>query len=373
MKIRFHPDRQRWAVHYKDNAVGNRKPYSTRFFKTETAAKQFAASVDREARELGEAWTALGAGDRATLIEAHRMAARAGVSIVDAIRRSGRNARAITLGELRDAVLKSKEGKGVRPRTLSSLRLTLGSFCRGREDKPAEDVTPETVTEWIANPMWSPVRRRGALVELGTMFNHGVRTGALNRNPCAAVERPMVESRPTSIFTPAQTERLFRVTADQDPDLLGFLALAAFGGFRTESEVGRMTLADVKGALASGVIRPPVENKTRRQRIVPLLPNLRAWLESWVRRGVEVIPPNFRKRWESVRKAACLLPWPQNVLRHSRASYRLADTGDERLTAAEDGHTPDVLVRHYRALVTPEAARDYFAIFPSRTKEPKTP
>ena len=62
---------------------------------------------------------------------------------------------------------------------------------------------------------------------------------------------------------------------------------------------------------------------------------------------------------------AGLSPWPQNVLRHSRVSYRLAQTGDEVLTAAEDGHSAQMLHQHYRALVTPADAARYFGILPT--------
>jgi integrase len=156
-----------------------------------------------------------------------------------------------------------------------------------------------------------------------------------------------------------------RPAVAKEPELLGFLALAAFGGFRTESEVARMTRAQVIEALSRDLIAPPVVNKTRMRRVVPILPCLRAWLDVWIPLGVEPVPINFGRRWRRMKAEAGLSPWPQNVLRHSRVSYRLAQTGDEVLTAAEDGHSAQMLHQHYRALVTAADAERYFGILPT--------
>ena len=56
--------------------------------------------------------------------------------------------------------------------------------------------------------------------------------------------------------------------------------------------------------------------------------------------------------------------WPHNVTRHTWASYHLAQFGSAARTAIQAGHTETVLFRHYRELVTPEAAREFWSIRP---------
>jgi hypothetical protein len=56
--------------------------------------------------------------------------------------------------------------------------------------------------------------------------------------------------------------------------------------------------------------------------------------------------------------------WRQNALRHSFASYRLAAIQDAAKVALEMGNSPAMLFKHYRELVTPEAAAQWFAISP---------
>ena len=56
--------------------------------------------------------------------------------------------------------------------------------------------------------------------------------------------------------------------------------------------------------------------------------------------------------------------WRQNTLRHSYASYRLADTPVAARVALEMGNSPEKLFRDCRELVTLEAAKEWFAIMP---------
>ena len=71
-----------------------------------------------------------------------------------------------------------------------------------------------------------------------------------------------------------------------------------------------------------------------------------------------------------MRKAAGLTDWPNNGLRHSFASYRLAAIHDAPRVAAELGHTsPTMLYNTYREVVMPEDTVRYWAIAPAREAE----
>jgi integrase len=130
-----------------------------------------------------------------------------------------------------------------------------------------------------------------------------------------------------------------------------------FAGLRT-AEVSRLAPEDIQ--LERGFIEVRAENaKTRRRRLVRIQPNLAAWL-----RATEPIPGNLFDRVESVWRAAGVA-WPVNVARHSFVSYHLAAFESAAKTALEAGHSEQMLFAHYRELVTPEAAREYWAIFPA--------
>jgi integrase len=73
---------------------------------------------------------------------------------------------------------------------------------------------------------------------------------------------------------------------------------------------------------------------------------------------------------EADRKAAGFFRLAINALRHSFTSYALSHCKDAATLALELGHADqDLIFRHYRELVTPEAAAKYWDIRPeSETK-----
>ena len=62
---------------------------------------------------------------------------------------------------------------------------------------------------------------------------------------------------------------------------------------------------------------------------------------------------------------AQVFPWGHDIMRHSFASYHLAYHASPDKTAHELGHRDtQMLYRHYRQLVTREAAEAFWAIWP---------
>jgi len=148
--------------------------------------------------------------------------------------------------------------------------------------------------------------------------------------------------------------------------VLPMLAIGAFAGLR-EAEIQRSDWSEVD--LARGHIEvEAAKAKSARRRIVPIQPSLAAWLQSYSGMTGSVVPAGARRKLARVRKAAKLVRWPNNGLRHSFASYRLAATHDAPRVAVELGHTsPQMLYSTYRELVLPEEAERYWKIEPVDT------
>jgi len=100
-------------------------------------------------------------------------------------------------------------------------------------------------------------------------------------------------------------------------------------------------------------------------------PNLREWLQPYAgMTGAAVVPVNARKKLDLICEATKLARWPQNGLRHSFASYRLAACHDAPRVASELGHTsPQMLYSTYRELVLPEEADRYWRLVPESKAE----
>jgi len=103
--------------------------------------------------------------------------------------------------------------------------------------------------------------------------------------------------------------------------------------------------------------------KTRQRRLVPIQDNLRKWLEPLRKESGLITPRNLRERIQNCGKRAGVR-WKSNGLRHSYASYRIAWIQDAAKVSLEMGNSPAMIFKHYRELVTPEAATEWFAISP---------
>jgi site-specific recombinase XerC len=149
----------------------------------------------------------------------------------------------------------------------------------------------------------------------------------------------------------------------KDDDLLAFHAIGLFAGLRV-AEIKVLDWKDVD--LAGGFIHVGAKiSKTRARRLVPVLENLRAWLQPIAKQSGPVVERELRYRHESARERAGVKEWPENSIRHSFVPYRLAATQNAPQTALESGHDQAILFKHYRELVRPKDAERFFSIRPA--------
>ena len=70
-----------------------------------------------------------------------------------------------------------------------------------------------------------------------------------------------------------------------------------------------------------------------------------------------------RKRMERLKREAGIVTWPRNCMRHTAASHWLNFYQDEAKAALHLGHSPTMLHRHYKALVTQKESEEFFALW----------
>jgi integrase len=169
------------------------------------------------------------------------------------------------------------------------------------------------------------------------------------------------------IFSP---EEMAKVLAEIRQDLVPYLVLSAFGGLRP-SEARRLDWSDIHwdGKDKHIEIHATVARKTLRDRFVPLQPNLKAWLLPHRQDSGPVA--GYKRPHEMLTKALkdldCITEWPNDVLRHSFGSYRLAVLGDINKVASEMGNSPQVIVQNYRRPVSKADGKRWFKIMPKKT------
>jgi integrase len=103
--------------------------------------------------------------------------------------------------------------------------------------------------------------------------------------------------------------------------------------------------------------------KTASRRVVPVTPNLVAWLAPLERKGRVVSGKNLHIDVSALARAL-KIEWPRNVLRHSFISYRIAQVKSADQVALEAGNSPSIIFKNYRELTTEEQAEKWFGILP---------
>lgn len=169
-----------------------------------------------------------------------------------------------------------------------------------------------------------------------------------------------VDAATPEVYTVAEARAMLTKTTEV-PRLL-LLALGFFSGIR-HAELGRIDWKHIHSD-DKIVVEPKVGKLRDRRRTIPVLPVLKLWLQPFIGRAGFVLPYLSTRDKTSAKLRGQGGQWKRNGLRHSFASYRLADTNDLMGTADEDGHSATILETVYRDRVTKVAAEAYFQLTP---------
>jgi integrase len=270
----------------------------------------------------------------------------------------------VTVAQLGVEVIEAKRRDGMSAAYISDLKLRLDRFSRDFGSRLIADITVEEIDNWLRDLTGSPKSRANYRANIGVLFSYATKRRMLDSNPVLHTAKPKLIDAPPEIFRVDELCALLDASQSIEPAVVPMLAIGAFAGLR-DAEVKRLHWNEI--LFDRGLIEVKAEKaKSARRRLVPIQPNLAAWLEPYRKMHGVVVPQNPRRKIENIRKAAGLTSWPTNGLRHSYASYRLAATHDAPRVSSELGHTsPQMLYGTYRELVSPEEADRYWKIEPA--------
>jgi integrase len=340
-----------------------------KFFKTRTEAEAEALRQRTLLERHSRIAVGLSQRDLSDFIHARDRLAGYGKKITDAVdflvdhlervRRHG-----ITVSQLGLEVLEAKRRDGKAPAYLADLRKRLTRFCQDFGNRSIASIAVDELDNWLRDLPLSPKSRANYRANIGVLFSYAEQRGIIDRNPIPRTAKPKLIDRPPEIFAVDELRALLEAATRTAYDVVPMLAIGAFAGLR-EAEIQRLDWHEID--LARGHIEiKAAKAKSARRRIVPIQPNLAGWLRPYAGLTGRVVPPGSRRKLDRVRKESGLARWPQNGLRHSFASYRLAAIHDAPRVSAELGHTsPQMLYSTYRELVLPEEADRYWKIDPA--------
>ena len=356
----------RYRIEYQDAGKRVRKHYQTRA-QASLALAAIAAELSRRPSDAdpltSSEWTAVTA------------ARAAGIPLTDAvsaaIAHAARLATTTTLSNLiahRIAELYSGN-RSARYKSHSSQFFQRVTNWFGPETNLSLITTP-TVHAFLHGQRWSHTSIANYQSILSTLFARGIALGLCTTNPVAALTKPSTIPDRVHILTPAEILHLLHHTP---PDILPAICIATFAGLRPESEIQRLHWDQVH--IDRGFIEILARrSKSAARRLVTIQPALRHWLHHACGGNIPTtgpvwpVPATGRRRWRQARTDAGYgptNPWHQDALRHSFASYHLAAWADAAATAAQLGHsTTQMLYQHYREIVTPTDAAQFWALRP---------
>jgi integrase len=268
-----------------------------------------------------------------------------------------------TVADVAQEMVEAKRRDGVSESYLADLNKRLPHITAALSG-PIHKVMRPQIEEWLRSLPVSPRSRNNFRNVIVTLWRFAKQSGYLPRDRSTEADglpRVKAVGADIEVFRP---EDFAKLIAKADADLVPFLALGAFAGLR-HAEILRLDWEDVR--FAQGFVEVKAKKaKTAQRRLIPIQPNLQAWLAPYRGRTGKVC------RWARVGRLTTALAanvglhWPNNGLRHSYASYRLAQCQDAAKVALEMGNTPFVIFRHYRELVMPQDAAAWWNISPKQ-------
>ena len=269
------------------------------------------------------------------------------------------SAKSCTIAELCEQMQSAKMADGASAKHLSDLKSRLKRFALDFGQRNAATLTTVEVDEWLRALKLAPQGRNNYRAVIRSLFSYAVKRSYVITNPAANTEKAKVVSDAPGIL--AIPECVSLLTACNS-DTLPFVAISLFAGLRA-AEVQKLDWDEVD--LEGGHIEVTASKaKTARRRLIPISSNLAKWLKPFADHKGAVVPVGLRKRFDAVKERAGLTDWPQNAMRHSYASYRLAECQDAARVSLEMGNSPQMIFAHYRELVKPKDAALFWKIVP---------
>lgn len=259
------------------------------------------------------------------------------------------------------------EAQGRAHSTVRNRRWRLETLLAEVGNRRLGNMTRGAIAAWIARA--APGSRRDRHAAASAFFRWAWERGYLRANPMDGLRAPVRPPTPVPrVLTPDEARALLRTVLEVEPGMAPYFAVGLFAGLRPVRELAGLEWADIDMA-DRRIYVPCGRAKTGRARIVPISPNLAAWLSRVpVAERHGKVAPFSRGGFRRV-VAASGLVWETNLMRHTRVSYRLAQCRNPVLVASEGGHTQEVMHRHYANLrlrasdvsrfwgLTPRAAR----------------
>lgn len=345
----------------------------------EALAAQIAADFQREGKEGLELSSEL----RVFAVKADKLLAPYGKSVLEAadffkahLDALLRNANSRLTSELAEEWYQEKKTgrkRKLRPTTLASIYTASEYLKKNFGDKRILEISQIDLENSLDALVVGRRRKFNVNALCSQFYNWCIRKKYCSDNPASQIEVTPDPRGSVSILTAAKAEAFMSQCETKFPKLTLYHAICLFAGLRP-SECQLLQWEDIHLTERVIHIRPEI-TKVKESRNVPIEENLGAWLSAHKgeRSGFVTIQKNFTN---SLRKFRIALgyrssggdndssPYPQDVTRHSYASYWLARYKHREHLAENMGNSLEMIKRHYKQTVSNAATSAYWRIYP---------
>jgi integrase len=274
---------------------------------------------------------------------------------IEAVRKS--------VAEVVEEFLEAKEQDGMSLRYRQTLRSHLRRFGEHFQMNIGT-VTCALIEEWLRRRKLKPRNRNNIRLSIVTLFNFAKARGYLPKHVSTEADHVAKAKDRGGEIGVLKPEQLAGLLKNGDEEARLYLALGAFTGLRS-AELIRLEWEDVN--FARGHIQVAKnKSKTATRRLVPIQPNLMQWLAPYRDKDGRVFVSEHAADRAIVAAKDAGVSWPRNALRHSYATYRLAQCQDAGRVALEMGNSPQMLFSNYRELADEHDAKAWFSVAPRR-------
>lgn len=360
------------------------------FYRTQKLALAAAEDLKQKKDDFGQQTRAISPSLAEKAFAAANLLAPYGVDLLEAAR---------IVADMREKEAASKplaaaidewllECEVLRAKTQKNYRQTANLLKEAFGDRLLTSLTKDQLQNVLAPSMGMPRITAESHVTRGRAFwRWAADKGWCNKKTFDGVKPPKAPATPSdiSILSLSEVKTLLQVAQKYFPASVATYALQLFAGIRVE-EVARLEAHHVS---VEGIELPASVTKKGRRRHITPNETLAAWLAEYPFQPC----PNWKRVDRAVRYLAGwdLAPdpdlvkpdwlqkdngprpdWPQNGIRHSHASYAVANGASIDNLLFEFGHTskPDTLRSHYVGRASKRQAAAFFAIRPGYD-EPK--
>ena len=333
-----------------------------RYLRAAELLKPYGIAIDTAADQYAQAVKALGSD---LVLEAARECAK----------RHPRNMPQKTVREVVDELIAAKGKVNRSDRHVQDLKYRCGAFADDFVNVQIQSIGPADVRRYLEGKKTegqdiAARTFKNHVNSLTNLFEFAKARGYVPKDfdGLDGIELPEDCGGTIEIYTP---EDIAAILGAASTEILPAIALGAFAGIRSQ-ELERLTYEDIR--LADKFIEIKAYRagkrvaKTGSRRLIPISDNLAQWLAPYANRQGPVWTGEHFDFYNAMAEAVATakVTKKDNGLRHSYISYRVAEVQDVAKVALEAGNSTQMIFQHYRELVTPAQAKQWFAVAPDR-------